>query len=73
MVNNLELREILTSTVTLYGATLFLQDDGRDVFKMIAFFIIGLINIGFYLSWIYCYFKAIEDKHPIFKDAAKSL
>ena len=66
MINNLESREILTSTITLYGATLFLQEDDKDLFKMFAFILITFLNLGFFLYWTYCYLKAIEDKHPLF-------
>lgn len=69
MVNELEQKEILASMITLYGATLFLQDDNNQGFKIVASVFILLLNANFYLFWIFCFLKGYENKHPYIKKA----
>jgi hypothetical protein len=69
MVNELEQKEIVTSMITLYGATLFLQEDVYQGFKIMASAVIIVLNVYFYLFWFYCVLKGYEEKYKFVKKA----
>ena len=73
MINELESREIITSTITLYGAILFLQEEELGLFNTFAFLIIVLINIFYLTLWVYCYIRALEHKIPMLREVANSM
>jgi hypothetical protein len=53
LINNLEAQEILTSTLTLYGAIIFVQDDQILAYQLVSFLVIVIVNLQFYTLWLY--------------------
>jgi len=59
-VNELEAKEIITSMITLYGASIFLQIGEYDMFKLATSIFILVVNANFFLFWIYVLLKNIK-------------
>jgi len=59
MVNELERKEILTSMITLYGASIFLQENSFESFWILTSVFILLVNANFFCFWIYAFLKSL--------------
>jgi len=53
-VSDLEHKEMIASILTLYGGIVFVQDsDGLQVLSLIIFIMISILNIRFWVMWIF--------------------
>jgi len=59
ILNELESKEIISSMITIYGATIFQQSEYNE-FKLVGFIFIILVNVNFFAYWGYCFLKNIE-------------
>ena len=55
ILNEIESREILTSAATIFGGTLFLNEETPDSVKLLLFIFIVFANFWFYTIWVSAY------------------
>ena len=65
-VSQLEHKEMLSSILTLYGGIIFVQDTERlQALSIIIFILIIIINLRFWIMWIFCALSVYRRFHYI--------
>jgi hypothetical protein len=73
--NQIEMLAVITGTVTLFGAVMFIDETEEDVefLKLYSLVVILLSNFYFILRWIHLFLYTFKSQNPMFLSVRKML